>query len=110
MSGVEAQNFGYLRKETDMRKPGIIVAILLLIVIALAVVQVMMTNILSTDGATLSNIQSEIARYKRDNALLKEEILANTSLTVIAEKAEKDGFAPSGQAYLSTPLPIAMTQ
>lgn len=83
---------------------------LFFIVIVLAVLQVMMTNILSTDGAQLSELQAQVSKYKRENALLNEKILQTSALTTVAEKATQQGFVPSSQTYLSTPLPLALKQ
>ena len=93
-----------------MKKLTIVTSGLLLIVIILAVAQVMMTNILSTDGAQLSKLQAEVEKYKRENALLNEKILQASSLTTISEKATEQGFALTAQTYLSTPLPLALKQ
>lgn len=91
-----------------MRKPILITSFLLSIVILLAVVQVMMTNRLSTNGVELSELQVDLVKYKRENALIKEKLLTASSLTNIAEKAKEEGFIPSTQAYFSTPLPLAL--
>ena len=93
-----------------MKKLILVTTSLFFIVIVFAIVQVMMTNMLSTDGAQLSELQAEVSKYKRENALLNEKILQASALTTVAEKATQQGFVPSSQTYLSTPLPLALKQ
>ncbi len=93
-----------------MKKLILVASTLFIVVIVLAVLQVMMTNMLSTDGAQLSELQAEVSRYKRENALLSEKILQASSLTTISEKATEQGFASTAQTYLSAPLPLALKQ
>ncbi len=62
------------------------------IIIILSVVQISVSNMLSTGGISLSKMQEEIANYQRDNAMLREKIYTQASLTNISHKADKLGF------------------
>ena len=74
-------------------------------------VRVTVENSISTTGIELMKLQEEVAAYKKDNALLQEKYLANSSLINIAAKARKKGFVDStNQVYLSAPLPLALKQ
>lgn len=93
-----------------MKKLTLFTIGLFIVVIGLALVRVMMSNMLSTNGAELSKLQAEVVTYKRENALLKERVLAASSLTTIAKKAEEQGYIVSSQTSLSNQLPLALKQ
>lgn len=62
------------------------------IIIVLFIVQISISNMLSTGGIRLSQIQQQIADYQRSNAILREQIYSQASLTNISSKADKLGF------------------
>ncbi len=78
-----------------MKRTGIVIVAMISIILVLSVVQMSVGNSLSTGGLQLSMIQSQIQTYQKDNAILKEKVLAASSLTNISEKAGKIGFASS---------------
>ena len=75
-----------------MKKSYIIIIFLLGIVIALSVGRAILHNTMSTSGIFVSKTEQEIYFYKTQNAILSEELLAESSLTGIAEKAQKLDF------------------
>ena len=90
-----------------MRKTLFFVSAIILAVICLSIVQVTVANMISTKGIALSKMQQTIKDYKRQNALMKEKILKQSSYTEIASKAGELGFIPSKSTlYLSQP-PLA---
>lgn len=92
----------------NMKKTALLTIGLVGIIIVLAVVQVTVTNKISTHGIYLSKLEQELDSLKKENTLLKEEILEKSSLTNISEKAETLGFVASRtEMHLSTPLPLA---
>lgn len=94
-----------------MKKPVIVLFSILSIIIALSIVQVVVANNISTTGAELAKLQDEVNRYKRENAVVHEQILKASSFITIAETAEKQGYvAIKTEVYLSTPLPLALKQ
>lgn len=77
-----------------MKRTHILFTILGSIILVLVVVQMGVSNMLSTGGITLSEIENQIQATQRQNAILKEKILSVSSLTYISQEAVKDGFAP----------------
>ena len=75
-----------------MRRTGLLFSILGVTILCLVVVQISISNMLSTGGIRLSVIQDEIQGLQRQNAILKEKILSVSSLTYISQQAEKAGF------------------
>lgn len=92
-----------------MKRPKRLISFIFLIIIALSVVRVTVENSISTTGITLVKLQERLASYKKDNALLAERYLQDSSFLSIASKAAEKGFVESkNQVYLSTPLPLAL--
>ena len=90
-----------------MRKK-FIVFIMMSILVVLSLVQVVLSNSLSTTGIALSRLEGEVARYKRLNSMLRETILTETSLTKIASSAATFGYiSGSSQIVISGSVPIA---
>lgn len=75
-----------------MKKPNVIIIFLLGLVVALSLGKAFMSNMLSTSGIFVSRAEQEINSYKTQNLILSEELLAASSLTNIAQKADKSGF------------------
>ena len=94
-----------------MKKPVLIIIFFIISIISLWTTQVLISNRLSTTGIELQKIQSEIARYKKENTLIKEKVLEASSLLKVSQKAKTLGFVESkSQIYLSDPLPLALNQ
>lgn len=71
---------------------AIIPTIIFAFIIMLSIVQLLVSNRLSTDGAALAQLEKEINLYKNKNSILEDEILGRMSLTHIASEAAKLGF------------------
>ena len=94
-----------------MKKPLLIITFFIISIISLWTTQVVISNRLSTTGIELQKIQSEIAKYKKENTLIKEKVLETSSLLGVSQKAKALGFVESkSQVYLSNPLPLALNQ
>lgn len=92
-----------------MKKPFLFLGSLFLLILLLSVVQVVVSNRLSTTGTTLGKLQDDISQYKKENAILREKVLIASSLDHIASSAAELGFAQTKtHVFLSTPLPIAL--
>lgn len=92
-----------------MKKPVLLLASFLTIVIILAVVQVIVSNSLSTRGAGVDSLEQELTFYKKKNALLKEKLLKISSLNYVASSAAKIGFVEEkSRIFVSSSLPIAV--
>ena len=106
------QNCGHL-KRINMKKITLVFSLLGSIIFVLLMVQISVSNMLSTGGITLSEIQQQTQDLQRQNAILKEKVLSISSLTYVAEQAEKEGFAPNKMAAVvvsSAQPPIALNQ
>ena len=91
------------------KQTRLLITIVVSIVIALSVVQVAVSNSLSTTGITLSYIEQEIKLYKKDNAFLREKFLVSGSLLQVASKAASLGFVEGKQQLVvGASLPIAI--
>lgn len=94
-----------------MKKPAFFITCIVLIIIMLSIVQVIVSNNLSTTGIELAKYQEEINRYHRENTVLHEEILEKSSYTFIASKAAELGFVEEkSRVYLTDPVPVAFKQ
>jgi len=94
-----------------MKRGYILLGLLLLIVIALSVVQISVSNMLSTGGIELAQVQDEIHGLQKDNAILKEQIYSMASLTNIAQKADKLGYVAgvnTSTLVIANPQPLAI--
>lgn len=78
------------------------------IVIILTLVQIVVSNNLSTTGVALGNLDDQIAQYRKENAILREKLLTESSLTNISQKAEKLGFLASKTTVVQSFAPIAL--
>jgi cell division protein FtsL len=92
-----------------MKRPRILITLILGIIIALSVVRIGIENSISTTGIELVALQESVEKYKKENALLSERYLEESSLTKIASVAAEKGFVQAkNQMYLSAPLPLAL--
>lgn len=71
---------------------------LFVISIFLSVIQVVISNMLSTSGVELDKLQTDLIHFKKENIVLREEVLMNTSLTNIASIAATMGFVDTKSA------------
>lgn len=94
-----------------MKKPALIVTVLIFAVLVLSVVRVSVANRISTSGIELSQIEEEVALLKKENLILQEELLDVSSFTQIASRAGELGFVASGaNLVISTAIPVAVKQ
>jgi cell division protein FtsL len=71
--------------------------------------QVVISNKISTVGIELDSLQSEIAKYRKENSLLQQKVLEESALVNVSKKAKAIGFIEAkSKIYLSNPLPIAL--
>lgn len=85
---------------------GIVIVFSLLVV---TIVQIIVSNNLSTKGILLSGIDSSIDKYKKENMQLHEKILVLSSLTHIASVAASMGFLPEKDIVaINGAIPIAI--
>lgn len=75
--------------------------------LGLVVFQAYVSSKTSTVGVDFSKLSTEIDKYKKENALLKEKLLSVSSYTVIAKEAEDKGFVATSEQMTLGPLPLA---
>ncbi len=94
-----------------MKKPGLIILTLILVIVALSVVKIFISNNVSTSGVVLVKIQEELDKYKFENSIIAEKLYTMTSLTNISNKARTLGYIDSKSDFvLSKQLPVAIKQ
>ncbi len=91
-----------------MKKPLSFISFLVGIIIFLTVLQVVVSNRLSTTGFTLSKIQEEIISLRVENTRLAEQVLSDSSLTNVSSQAASLGFIEAKNPFFVSPqLPLA---
>lgn len=78
----------------------LIIKSLIVLVIVLAMVRLVVSNVIATSGLALDKIESQTEALKLENDVLNEKLLSVSSLTAIASEAAKIGFTSSSQSYL----------
>lgn len=79
------------------------------VIFTLTIVQIVVSNSLSTSGISLANVNREINQYKKENTFLRERLLEASSLTNIEKKALTMGFGREGTEFvIVAPLPLAL--
>ena len=82
--------------------------LLLFIVLGLSILHIIVSNRLSTAGVELDTVQKQLTFYRKQNLILQEDVLDNSSLFHIASAAATMGFVnEKSHVYLSAPLPLA---
>ncbi|MCL5438486.1 MAG: hypothetical protein M1268_00675 [Patescibacteria group bacterium] len=94
-----------------MKKTFYFIGFIVFTIIILSILQIAISNSLSTKGIVLEKINREIDGYKKENFFLREKLLLATSYTVIASEASIAGFTKEkSQVVLTSPLPLAIRQ
>ncbi|MBI2034391.1 MAG: 16S rRNA (cytosine(1402)-N(4))-methyltransferase RsmH [Candidatus Levybacteria bacterium] len=81
-------------------------SIILVIIVFLSIVQAVVSNRIATTGVTLSKLSEEIGYYRKQNAILREEVLFSSSLMHIASEAARLGFVQSESEFVLTSPPL----
>lgn len=82
---------------------------LLFIILVLTIIHVVVANMLSTSGVELNTLQMDLIKYKKENTILSEQVLDQTSLQHIASVAAQMGFIES-RTYVSVNAPLPLAQ
>jgi cell division protein FtsL len=94
-----------------MKKPALIIKVLVLTVIILFIVRIFVSNKIATSGVALGKVQEEISVYKLQNTLLSEQYYEASSLTNLYQKASKLGYVQKQSDFvLNGQLPVALKQ
>ncbi len=91
-----------------MKKPGVIIGALVIVIVLLAVTRTFVSNSISTSGIAMGKMEEELVYYKTQNLLLSEKFLKKASLTNVASEAAQLGFVQGKtNLVLSGKLPLA---
>lgn len=90
-----------------MKKPVLFIILIITIVVSLSIIQVSVSNNLSTTGVELAKIEEKIMIYKKENAVLQEKLLLASSFDTIASKAGEMGFIEEKSRVFLPKLPLA---
>ncbi len=94
-----------------MRKPALTILFLIVVILALSIVKVFVSNRILTSGTALGDVGDSINAYKVENTLLSEKLYSLASLTSILASAEDLGFVEEKARFvLANPIPIALKQ
>jgi hypothetical protein len=90
-----------------MKRPYFIITFLLGLAVVLCIGKAVLQNNFSTSGIIVSKAEQEISYYETQNAILSEQLLTESSLTAIIDKAAKSGFTDKNKLMVikaSSPL------
>ena len=94
-----------------MRKPGLTIGFLIIVIFVLSVAKTFVSNKISTSGQTLSATEDRINAKKIENTLLSEKLYSLSSLTNVFSQANSLGFVQEKSKFVITyPIPIAIKQ
>ncbi len=94
-----------------MKKPILVIGLLITLTLALSVVKIYVSNQIATSGVILGKTQEEINSYKTENILLSEKLYSASALTNIDKEASKLGFVEQKSDFvLSGKVPVAFKQ
>jgi hypothetical protein len=91
-----------------MKKPILVLTILILVIVGLFITRTAISNKISTKGVALGKTQDELTKYKTENVILREKIFALSSLTYVASEAARIGLVDGKSNFaLTKSKPIA---
>ena len=94
-----------------MKKPALIIKMLVLTVIVLFIVKIFVSNKIATSGVALGKVQEEIGIYKLENTILAQEYYDVSSLTKIDAKAQQLGYIEKQSDFVvNGQIPVALKQ
>ena len=81
---------------------------LVTVIITLTIIHVVVSNMLSTTGIELEKLQTDLVKYKKENGIIQEQVLDQSSLSHIASAAATMGFInEKTPVVIEAPLPLA---
>jgi len=89
----------------------IIITFISVIIVALLLIEITLSNQIATKGTVLLLIENKTDVLKNENLIIQEQVLQDSALTSIAQKAKTLGFiADTTPVYITAPLPLAINQ
>lgn len=107
---VEAQKCAPLKNRNTKKFGYAFIGVLTVVLLVVScLVQISVSNSLTTEGIALSKIQDQIDATKKDNMLLAERVYTDSSYTHIASQAARVGFVEANSSiFISQPGPLAL--
>lgn len=94
-----------------MKKPAVIISILLFVIFSLSMVRIYISNNVATSGVMLEKVQNALTSVKLENIILSQKLYTESSLTDIADKAQSQGYIESKTDFvINGQLPVAFKQ
>lgn len=94
-----------------MKKPIFFIIFIVSTIIVLSIIQIVVSNNLSTKGVLLGNLEDGLKTYRKENYIIREKLLLASSFTNIASKAGEFGFIEEkSRIVLSPSLILAVKQ
>jgi len=94
-----------------MKKPALLIFSLCILIAALSVIRIFISNNIATSGVVLGKIQEQIESYELENSVLAEKLFSISSLTNISQKAYDLGYREQkSELVLTSKLPVAIKQ
>ena len=91
-----------------MKRSKFLFISLAVVILALTIIHVVVSNMLSTTGIELEKLQTSITKFKKENVILQEKVLQASSLDHIASAAAAMGFvSEKTPVVIQAPLPLA---
>lgn len=88
-----------------MNRPNFVLSCLLFVIFTLYILRMYVVNQLAEADVALATYLEESRRLRRENAILKEEVLIRSSLTTISKKAQEMGFTSDEKVYFLRKAP-----
>lgn len=94
-----------------MRKPALIIGILIFVILTLSVVRIFISNNISTSGMLLGKVGEELDKYRFENSIIAEKLYTMSSLTSASQKAYDLGYVDTKNEFvLNKQVPVAIKQ
>lgn len=95
-------------KTITILKPKTIILGFISLVSLLSIANIVASNAVSTTGGDLENLTTKVTALREENLKLSKTLAEKSSLNIIAEKAEEQGFTPIEKTLsLAEPEPLA---
>lgn len=94
-----------------MKKPILLIFLLIGLVVVLSVIRTFVANNVATSGVILSEIELKAEKLETENTIVAQKLHTSTSLTEISQKAQKLGFTEGKGSFAITGVrPVAFKQ
>jgi hypothetical protein len=83
--------------------------LVVVLVVALALIQLLISHRLATDGEMVKQLEAKATRIEKENVLLEEKLYQQASLINVAHRAKELGLSKTSDVWhLSSQIPVAL--